>query len=84
MSIINDDFMLYNKTGKELFFDYAKDISVAAQTLHGMINDILDISKIESGKMEVNNGEYDFADLIYGLYRMMNGKAKDKGLVMNL
>jgi len=83
-SIVGVNEMILRECKEPAIRDYAKDISVAAQTLHGMINDILDISKIESGKMEVNNGEYDFADLIYGLYRMMNGKAKDKGLVMNL
>ena len=34
MGIINDDFMLYNKTGKELFFDYAKDMPIIDYHCH--------------------------------------------------
>ncbi len=34
MGIINDDFMLYNKAGKELFFDYAKDMPIIDYHCH--------------------------------------------------
>ncbi len=34
MGIINDGFMLYNKTGKELFFDYAKDMPIIDYHCH--------------------------------------------------
>lgn len=60
--------------------EYSDNIQDAGQALLGLINDILDYSKIESGKMEINCGEYDTISLIKSSYSMLGVRAKEKGL----
>lgn len=59
---------------------YAVDIKNSAKTLLNLINEILDSSKIESGKMEIVTEEYEIGSLLNDLYNMIRIKAEDKGL----
>lgn len=49
---------------KESVREYARGIRHACDNLMNIINDILDISKIESGKLEINSAPYEFASLL--------------------
>lgn len=64
--------------------EYAMDIQSAGQSLLSLINDILDLSKIESGKLDIIPEEYDFSSLIHDIVNMIGVKAKDKGLALDL
>ncbi|MCQ2082444.1 MAG: ATP-binding protein [Lachnospiraceae bacterium] len=44
---------------------YAQDIASAANTLYSIINDVLDLSKLESGKMEIAPANYSLNQLLY-------------------
>lgn len=59
---------------------YATDIKNSASALLGMVNEILDSAKIESGKMEIVPVEYHMGTLINDVYNMVNVKAVDKGI----
>ena len=52
----------------------------AGQNLLGILNDILDFSKIESGKLTIENIDFEFAKVLGGLADLVAGKAYDKGL----
>ena len=60
--------------------DYVQKIERAAKSLLGIINDILDISKIEAGKLDVEEIEFDLGDVLDKLIEMCAMKADDKGL----
>ena len=60
---------------------YAMNISSASQTLLSIINDILDISKIESGRMELIPVEYEIFSVLNDCYNMTFSRAAEKGLV---
>jgi len=49
--------------------------------LLSIINDILDLSKIESGKMELVSVEYDFASVLNDIVNMTMKKAEEKGSI---
>jgi two-component system, cell cycle sensor histidine kinase PleC len=60
--------------------DYAGDIHGAGKHLLALINDILDLSKAEAGKLELRCEPVDFADIINECVRLMRAKAAEQGL----
>ena len=60
--------------------NYAFDIRNAAESLLGLINDLLDISKIESGKMHLVEREYDTQELLRSIVSMIRIRATEKAL----
>ncbi|KAF1079919.1 MAG: diguanylate cyclase/phosphodiesterase (GGDEF & EAL domains) with PAS/PAC sensor(s) [Candidatus Rifleibacterium amylolyticum] len=59
---------------------YLKKITVAADNLLGIINEILDFSKAEAGKITLENIEFDLDDILDQLSDLITGKAQEKGL----
>ncbi len=60
--------------------DYVGTIENCADSLLTLINDILDLSKIESGKIELENLEFDVNDLLEELVDLVGYTADSKGL----
>ena len=59
---------------------YIKKITVAADNLLGIINEILDFSKAEAGKISLETIEFDLDDILDQLSDLITGKAQEKGL----
>ncbi|MDW6005293.1 hybrid sensor histidine kinase/response regulator [Vibrio mangrovi] len=51
------------------------DIEVSSQTLLILINDILDLSKIESGRLTISPHNFNIKELVYDAVNMLNSKA---------
>ncbi|MCL2356651.1 MAG: ATP-binding protein [Defluviitaleaceae bacterium] len=60
--------------------DSFEKINSSGQTLLGIINDILDMSKMETGKMEILPNKYDTAAMINDITRLNLIRVEDKGL----
>ena len=60
--------------------EYVNGINLSSHNLLAIINDILDITKIESGKMEIIPGNYFFADLLDDVSLIISQQASKKGL----
>jgi len=60
--------------------EYLMKIGASAQHLLGIINDILDMSRIESGKMIIKNEEFSFAKNLEQVNTIISGQCSDKGL----
>lgn len=58
----------------------AKDIVSASDTLLEIVNGILDISKIEAGKLEIVNSKYNANEVFTELAKLITPRMKDKGL----
>lgn len=52
----------------------------AAQSLLGIVNDVLDYSKIESGKLDLEESPFSIMDLLDNLTTLVGGQAIEKGL----
>ncbi|MCR5579996.1 MAG: response regulator [Pseudobutyrivibrio sp.] len=63
---------------------YARDIHTASDALLGLINDILDISQIESGKMKLIEQEYDTVEVLRDMITMVRSRSELKGLTFDL
>ncbi len=58
--------------------EYVRKISFSSQHLLSLINDLLDMSKIESGKTTLNIEEFDFPEFLEELYSIIGPQAKAK------
>ncbi len=61
-------------------YDYLQKIHGSAKSLLGIINDILDISKIEAGKMEIEQVAFKLEDVIGSFSTVVATKAQEKNL----
>ncbi len=61
---------------------YAETITAAGNDLLALINDILDLSKVEAGKVELQPEPLEVAGLVEGLLAALRPIAEDKGLVL--
>jgi len=59
---------------------YAQSIYSSAENLLAVINDILDVSKMESGKFEIKNSDFDLADKIKSVLKILQVSLDQKGL----
>ncbi len=59
---------------------YLDTIRVSGESLLGIINDVLDLSKIEAGHMEIENVEYRVGDLVNDVTRLLAPTARAKGI----
>lgn len=83
-AVLGMDAIILRESKESRIREYAMDIQNAGQSLLALINDILDISKIESGKMELVPVEYDFSSLVHDIVNMISMKAEAKELAVEL
>lgn len=63
--------------------DYVQTIRKSSETLLEILNDILDLSKIEAGKMELHPAATDLHEIINRLIALFSQRAKEKNNVFN-
>ncbi|MBR9825567.1 MAG: PAS domain S-box protein [Alphaproteobacteria bacterium] len=71
---------MFGPLGDERYQGYTKDILSSGQHLLELINDILDMSKIEAGKMTLQPEATDAAELVEQCLRIVRGRAEEKQL----
>lgn len=76
-----NNIALDEHTSSEEVRDYLVKIDVAAHHLLGIINDILDMSRIESGHMTVKSEEFSFSEALEQVNGMIGEQCSEKGLV---
>jgi two-component system sensor histidine kinase/response regulator len=64
--------------------DYVKKIQLSGQHLLRIINDILDISKIEAGKLTIEHTDFELEAALASVVNLIAEKASDKGLELIL
>lgn len=64
--------------------NYSLDIRNASESLLSLINDLLDMSKIESGKMHLVEQEYDTQDMLRSIVSMIRARSTEKELTFDV
>ena len=75
-----DHIALENPNLPNITRDYLKKIDASAKHLLSIINDILDVSRIESGKMTIRHEEFSFSEMLEQVNAIIGSQCKDKGL----
>ena len=75
-----DSIALNDPETPESTKEYLRKISSSAEHLLNIINDILDMSRIESGRLTLKNEEFSFSKLLETINVMISGQCNDKGV----
>ena len=83
-SIMGTDQLILEERNPELIAEYADTIQGAGDRLLGIISDVLDLTLIEEGKLELKYEEYDTKDLLEEVIHQSRKMALDKKLEYEL
>lgn len=79
-TILGMDEIIIREATEKPIIGYAENIRDASTTLLSLVNDLLDFSKIECGKMEILPVEYEIANVLSEIMNMIEIKVANKGL----
>lgn len=79
-AILGFSQILKDKIKDEKYNNYLSSINASGKSLLRLINDVLDLSKVESGKFELELAPLDLPDLINDLGQIFSQKLEEKGL----
>lgn len=79
-AVLGMNEMILRECADKQILSYAANIRSSGKTLLFLINDILDMSKIESGKMEIVRVEYEPENMMMDLWNVIFLRAQEKGL----
>ncbi len=73
---------VYGPLPDERYRDYAHDINASGHHLLGIINDMLDVSKIEAGKMELSESIFSLGAVLERTLRLVRARAEEAGIAI--
>lgn len=79
-AVLGMDEMILRESDDPAIIEYASNIKSAGETLLALVNDVLDLAKIESGKMHLIEVDYKTADVIKSIVNTMSLRMSEKGL----
>lgn len=75
-AILGMNKMILRESKEEKILDYARDVNGAGNYLLGIVNEVLDLAKVNAGKIEINTVEYNLMDLVRECYALVRPRAK--------
>ena len=69
--------------GSPRYTGYARDICASAQHLLGIISDILDVSKLEAGKVELDEEEAEIPQIVRDVLQLVAERARALGIAID-
>lgn len=75
---------MFGPLGVPQYKDYVNDIKESGSHLLGLINEILDVSKAEAGKLELREGQTDIVRIIQDTVRIMRERAREDEIKVDI
>lgn len=83
-TVLGMDEMILRETREDNTRSLAQDIRTSTESLLEIVNEILDFSRIESGKMELMADDYELCDVLHDTVTVFGLRAKEKGLYLHI
>lgn len=83
-AVLGMNELIMRETQEDNVRRYSYNIQNAGKTLLGLINDVLDFTKIDTGKMEIVEAEYSVSSMVHDVMSMMRDRIQDKGLELRI
>jgi PAS domain S-box-containing protein len=74
----------FGELGSSKYKEYLEDIHLSAKHLLEIINEVLDMSKIEAGRAELDEEWIDVEDLIHSINRIVSSRTFSSGITVNV
>lgn len=83
-AVLGMNEMILRESKDEEITEYAANVEQSGKVLLALINEILDLSKIESGKMEIVPVEYKMSSILNDALNMVKERAQKRGIALNV
>ncbi len=75
-AILGMNKMILRESREVKILDYARDVNSAGNYLLGIVNEVLDLAKVNAGKIEIVVDDYDLIDMVRECYSLVRPRAK--------
>lgn len=83
-AVLGMNEMILRENKDPVIDEYANSAKSAGQMLLMLVNDVLDFSRIEAGKLEINNAEYTLSSVLRTIMPMLKERAGEKDLRLQM
>ena len=83
-AVLGMNEMILRESREKEITGYAKSVKRAGQSLLAVINDVLDFSRIETGKLKIVNAPYSLSGVVVDVYNMMVFRAEQRKLELRV
>ena len=79
-AILGMNEMILRENNDRTIDEYSRNIKTSGKMLLMLVNDVLDFTKIESGKLEIKEADFLMSDLLYDVVSLIKERAEEKAL----
>ena len=83
-AILGMNKMILRESKEENILDYARDVNGAGNYLLSIVNEVLDLAKVNAGKIEIEEEDYDLIDMVRECYSLVRPRAKASRLAFEV
>ena len=81
-AILGMNEMILRENSDQTIDEYARNIKSSGKMLLMLVNDVLDFTKIESGKLEIREAEFRMSDMLGDVLSLIQERAQEKSLIL--
>ncbi len=79
-AILGMNEMILRENNDKEIDEYSRNIKTSGKMLLMLVNDVLDFTKIEAGKLEIKEAEFHMSDMLYDVISLIKERAEEKAL----